>query len=539
MQLVPVAAPQTEPKRVRILDDVSERTCDLLIVAVLILIFLVITAAYFVVDLRFDYKVTGNTGAPGPKGPTGGTGAIGNAGDVGPSGVLGPTGRTGEAGDSGIIGLRGPTGWNCWDTDETGASGVVLQCFGAIGPTGPDGPIGPIGPTGVTGLAGGVRCWDRLYTGTCVSGNDANGDGVCNITDCAGAICNSAYNLTQCRGHTGPIGPLGPTGLTGPTGATGNVTGPTGSRGCECWNLGCLSALSPTDIIVYNVNTNPPIGLNSFDCVGPTGDAGLPGDQGTIGPKGQTGDTGPAGMDGINGTNATGLVGATGPNGTSCWTSIGGGGATNVTSCGPTDPVTTAYTVTTAVSYTSAIAFTGLSNQYTVTWYSSNFYSIAFSIVTANTNPSGVANQYKHAWLGCTPGLPSSSSNCAAPGGYANNRAIVMNTTAGWNINTFSTCYSSWQAIIPGLPATPKWNTTNAVWSCTLQIQPQAAAAGVIYTFNTFVDPASPGGSNQVPCNWNLRYIAAARAHASARLNDFYTWSLGKFIFTCIGFVSL
>mgnify|MGYP000054670899 CR=1 FL=1 len=497
--------------RVWVADDAADRVCELLILGMLMIAFVVFAASYMVATLKFDYQVTGDVGGSGPTGPTGGSGPTGPTGDVGLTGVTGPAGPTGEAGDQGSIGQRGPTGWNCWDFNMTNAAGTVLQCFGPAGVTGVDGPTGATGITGVTGLSGGDRCWDVLHSGACSAGNDANGDGACNITDCAGTVCSSVYNLSVCTGPRGPPGALGPTGATGPTGAAGSVTGPTGSRGCACWNVDCLANPSLLDLQAYNVNGDGD--LNSLDCLGISGPTGAGGDPGSIGNKGAAGDTGATGATGATGsTGSTGARGATGTNGTTCSTCL---------------TTTQTLSLDTAVFYTSYAVATPAPADYRITWLSSTAFVLDFNSTYRFTFAPGHA--FFSSWSACTNKTSCTTSS------YAGN-AIITPPGSTWTVNDFGACYTNWRAAIPSLPATASTNTSKATWDCRFEIGLPPSFTAM--RFNVNVDRAS-SGSSQVPCNWKLLRLMTARAHPVAVFNQYRANSIWDITFKCTGIVSL
>lgn len=496
--------------RVWVADDAADRVCELLLVGILVFVFFVLAGAYMVTSLKFDYKTDGNVGATGRTGPTGGTGATGPTGDTGATGVTGPTGSTGETGDQGTIGARGPTGWNCWDVNMTGAAGTVLQCFGPPGPTGFDGPTGERGPTGITGATGGDRCWDVLYSGACDPGNDANQDGVCNITDCAGAVCSSDYNLTVCKGITGPPGLLGPTGATGATGPAGNVTGATGPRGCECWNLECLTSFTLTDLLTYNANGDS--SLDARDCIGPTGATGTSGDPGTIGVKGATGDTGATGATGAAG--ATGATGANGTNGATC-------------PCGPTAQT---LTLDTGAVYGNVLVVSTAPRDYRLVWLNSTTYQMTFNI-TNRVSVSAFSTFFSN-WRPCSAGACLSSATVS----YAGNRSVAYDAAVNtWTVNDFTACYANWRAAIPALPSVARGVSSTAVWDCRFEIGLPPSLGFV--RMNIIVDRSA--GSAQVPCRWSMGTMFTARMHPTAIYSLFKSNTLWDFRFSCSGVVSL
>jgi hypothetical protein len=279
-----------------LLDDKREHERCAISALVLVTVGLIAVGLYAYYVLTYNFRIRGKVGEGGATGEVGETGATGATGQSGVVGVNGTTGKTGPTGEQGLIGSQGIRGFNCWETNGTRADGNVSMCVGPIGNTGGVGPTGGIGPTGAQGGAGGLHAWDVLFTGNCSGANDANNDGVCNVTDARGAICDPKYNLTNCRGFVGYTGQQGAPGVTGPQGAPNTTAGPTGPTGCECWNIRCDGTLSLADIIAYNVNGDGSLDVN--DCRGAKGPAGNKGAQGDPGFSGATGDTGPTGATG-------------------------------------------------------------------------------------------------------------------------------------------------------------------------------------------------------------------------------------------------
>ena len=264
-----------------VLDDKREHECCALSALCLLVVCLGATGVYTYFVLTQRFRITGDVGVTGDPGSDGLLGPTGAAGESGIVGVNGTTGKTGPTGEQGLIGSQGIRGWNCWETNETRISGNVSMCIGPEGHVGVQGPTGPTGNAGDIGSEGGLRAWDRLFSGNCSAGNDANGDGVCNITDAAGTPCDPAYNISQCQGPVGYTGQQGILGPIGPTGPSNSTPGPTGPTGCPCWDIGCTGTLSLSDIIAYNVNGDGSLDVN--DCIGPVGAVGGKGVQGLPG----------------------------------------------------------------------------------------------------------------------------------------------------------------------------------------------------------------------------------------------------------------
>lgn len=272
---------------------------------------------------------TGDTGLPGTTGATGGTGATGVTGQPGVRGVTGNTGPTGSVGAPGPPGAQGPAGHSCWDlqmdplcnltTEDTNHDGqcTPLDCRGPHGVTGPIGTHGPTGPTGPTGAAGGIRCWDS--SGVAITCNpslfDVNGDGLCDIADCAATPCNPQNNVTACVGPVGLTGATGSRGTTGPTGPTSSVTGATGATGYACWDRNRNGVF---DVATEDIDGDGQ--ASARDCIGPNGINGPNGPNGINGNNGAMGAMGPAGLAG-----PTGATGGGGPDGTKCWDLNGNG----------------------------------------------------------------------------------------------------------------------------------------------------------------------------------------------------------------------
>jgi len=249
----------------------------------------------------------GPAGPAGPQGPKGDTGAVGAKGDAGPAG---PAGATGPKGDAGAPGIAGPAGLP-----------------GAVGPAGATGPIGPAGPAGPKG-ADGLSCWDKNGNNILDKSEDANGDGIADARDCAGAT--GATGATGPKGDTGAPGIAGPAGLpgaVGPAGATGpkgdkgdpgpvgpaglpGTAGANGSNGLSCWDR------NSNGIFDKGEDSNAD-GISDYrDCMGPQGLPGPAGVAGLPGLKGDKGDPGPAGLPGAVGpAGATGPAGLPGPKG--------------------------------------------------------------------------------------------------------------------------------------------------------------------------------------------------------------------------------
>lgn len=323
----------------------------------------------------------GPAGPAGPAGPKGDTGAAGAKGDTGPAGPVGPAGPAGATGPAGAPGVAGPAGANgkdglsCWDkngngifdkaTEDGNGDGIAdaRDCAGAQGPAGPagaTGPAGAVGPKGDTGAAGlpgapgpkgadGISCWDKNANYILDKSEDANGDGIADARDCAGAQGPAGpvgpkgdtgapgvagpVGATGLPGATGPVGPKGDKGDTGPAGLPGlpGATGPAGANGTSglsCWDRNANGIFdkgedSNADGIADYRDCMGPQGLpgpagvaGPKGDVGPAGPAGLPGATGAVGPaglKGDKGDPGPAGPAGLPG--ATGATGAVGPAG--------------------------------------------------------------------------------------------------------------------------------------------------------------------------------------------------------------------------------
>ena len=289
---------------------------------------------------------SGPDGATGNTGATGGTGATGATGSIGPQGVQGNTGVTGSQGAPGPPGGQGPAGSSCWDrvsgdglcnitTDDTNGDMACspADCVGPVGVLGSVGPIGPVGPTGIIGAAGGIRCWDTTNVAVACNTSlfDVNGDGLCNIADCNGTVCDPQNNVSACIGPIGLVGATGPRGPTGATGADSVVIGDTGATGPACWDRNRNSIFDPitedTDGngVVSTQDCRGPNGLN-----GPNGPNGLNGANGAVG---QVGDIGPTGVTGPTGTTmgptgatgATGAQGGQGPTSVACWDSNANG----------------------------------------------------------------------------------------------------------------------------------------------------------------------------------------------------------------------
>lgn len=308
-----------------VIDDAKDHVQRTQIVAILAFITLGGLLSYTFLFLETREPITGDIGHNGTIGATGATGPIGPIGGNGINGVTGATGKTGEVGSVGFIGFQGPRGFNCWDVNQTNAPGSVELCVGPIGPTGNTGTTGNRGITGPTGASGGLKCYDKLFTGTCVGINDANGDGVCNITDCVGSICDPVYNLTTCKGHGGATGAIGIRGPTGAEGAASSTAGPTGNTGCQCYKTICKTTYTEAEIVSFDVNHDGV--LNSNDCVGPVGAQGVQGDQGNVGVAGIKGVNGTKGAKGDTGNQGsigpTGPTGPTGADANPCWTGLG------------------------------------------------------------------------------------------------------------------------------------------------------------------------------------------------------------------------
>lgn len=267
------------------------------------------------------------TGDPGLSGATGATGAAGATGATGPPGQRGATGNTGATGSVGAPGPpggQGPAGHSCWDRyGSDGLCNVTTEdanhdtrctpadCLGPQGVLGPTGTHGPTGPTGPTGAAGGIRCWDSSGVATSCNPSlfDVNGDGACNVADCAATTCNPQNNVTACVGPIGITGATGPRGPTGPTGPTSLVTGATGATGYACWDRNQNG--------VFDVATEDTDGdgqASSRDCIGPRGVNGVNGINGVNGNNGAMGSAGAAGP-----TGTTGGTGDKGSAGSLCW----------------------------------------------------------------------------------------------------------------------------------------------------------------------------------------------------------------------------
>jgi hypothetical protein len=116
---------------------------------------------------------------PGPQGPPGPTGAQGPAGPQGAPGSLGAVGPQGPGGPQGAAGTNGTPGQD-----------------GVQGPAGPQGPQGPAGQEGAQGLEG-----VQGSQGSTGAQGDAGLDGA--------------------PGPEGPLGPAGSQGPQGPQGADG------------------------------------------------------------------------------------------------------------------------------------------------------------------------------------------------------------------------------------------------------------------------------------------------------------------------------
>ncbi len=113
-----------------------------------------------------------------------------------------PEGPRGPAGPPGADGI------SCWDlngngmkdlaTEDINGDGVVdvADCQGPMGPRGPRGPAGANGKDGKDG----INCWDTNGNGVKDPGEDTNGDGVWDASDCKGP-----------KGDPGPPGGVGDT----------------------------------------------------------------------------------------------------------------------------------------------------------------------------------------------------------------------------------------------------------------------------------------------------------------------------------------
>lgn len=108
-----------------------------------------------------------------------------------------------------------------------------------------------------------LECWDSNQNNACDTGEDRNGDGICNALDCQGIACwdlnqNLACDLDEDVNDDSQCDAGDCTGLVGPQGPTG----PEGPQGQE----------------------------------GPQGPEGIAGDPGPAGPEGPPGPTGPSGL---------------------------------------------------------------------------------------------------------------------------------------------------------------------------------------------------------------------------------------------------
>lgn len=273
---------------------------------------------------------TGDKGLAGATGATGATGAMGATGAAGVRGVTGNPGATGTTGAPGPPGAQGPAGHSCWDIHHTDSMcNLTMEdanhdgrctpadCLGPQGVLGPTGPHGPTGPAGATGAAGGIRCWDSsgIATACNVSLFDRNGDGACDVNDCAAVVCDPHNNVTACVGPTGLAGVTGPRGPTGPTGAASSTTGPTGATGSACWDRNRNGVF---DVATEDIDGDGQ--ASSRDCVGPNGINGPNGPNGVNGFNGGMGAVGPTGP-----TGATGSEGARGASSKMCWDLNGNG----------------------------------------------------------------------------------------------------------------------------------------------------------------------------------------------------------------------
>lgn len=459
------------------------------------------SGAYFACLWLFKFQVLGDKGVVGPDGDKGLIGAIGTTGLVGDIGVNGTVGKVGEQGDQGGIGLRGLRGQNCWDVNNTGAPGNVSMCQGYRGIVGIQGIPGDQGIPGPQGASGGLRGWDRLFTSNCSGANDANGDGVCNLTDITGISCEPGRNVTLCRGLVGYQGAKGHKGDTGDTGPTGNITGSEGARGTACWNLRDDPVITLQDPLVYNVNGDGAVDV--ADCVGPVGATGATGDQGDIGAasfgpdgiRGPNGSIGTTGVRGINGT--TNLTGVLPVGGAACY------GTNASAECVqpyyyPKDTV-----VTVSMTYRMlACAQTPITYFYTI-FPNTSIYKLSFSATFAL---DGVQ------WYSCTVG-GSSVADCHQSS-YAGERIVKPYTFQGgsvWlyldeplvyvcpGINT----YASRASALPGMPTAAATKNTVVTRYCEWTI---TTPAGYVLTATAFIVVGNDG-STLFPYAWYISNV--------------------------------